>query len=74
MAFNSLGRSVPVAICVNVWLTFDSFNTSRAPSLRGWMFNEPGVAMKHTTSPPVKLLSSSRLPSERPESYSGCPM
>ena len=43
-------RAAPVA---TTWVLMPElfFRVARAPSMRGWMFSEPGVAMNSATSP-----------------------
>jgi hypothetical protein len=52
----------------------DCLIASEAPSMRGWMFSAPGVAMKPTTSPEASPDARARWPSAKPDSYSPCPM
>ena len=51
MTLSSAGTAAPVA---TVWVVMplpDFLITSSAPSMRGWMFEAPGVAMNSATSP-----------------------
>ena len=51
----------------------DFLIASIAPSIRGWMFSEPGVAMNSATSPsPTR--STIRLPISWPETNRSWPM
>ena len=52
MVDSSLGSSAPLATAVKLIGLPDALIASLAPSMRGWMFSEPGVAMKPTASPP----------------------
>ena len=46
---SSCGSAAPVA--TTLYLTAEPFSTEIAPSMRGWMFAEPGVAMNSATLP-----------------------
>ena len=50
----------------------DSAIASSAPSMRGWMFNWPGVAMNNATLP-SPTISTIRSPMAKPDPYRSWP-
>ena len=69
-----LGTSALVPTAVNLIDLPDCLIASEAPSIRGWMFRAPGVAMKPTASPDSRPEAIARWPSWNPESYRPWPM
>ena len=72
MTDSSAGSSAPVVMtCVLMPETF--LRTLRAPSIRGWMLDCPGVAMNSATSP-EGTRPWIRLPIATPEANRSWPM
>ena len=56
----------PVAISTKLIGLPDAWIAAFAPSIRGWMFNDPGVAMKPAISP-LGTSETMRWPSATPD-------
>ena len=72
MVDSSAGSAAPVAMTSGLMPGWP-LRTCRAPSIRGWMFDWPGVAMNSATSPDGTS-SAMRLPISCPDTKRSCPM
>ena len=66
MSLSSSGEVGPVAMSWASMSAPDSAIASSAPSMRGWMFNWPGVAMNNPTLP-SPTISTIRWPMAKPD-------